>query len=132
MPRITPEERARRREIIERFLAADGPGSEDSLATWKRISVALEMPFDGIRQWWRRQGTEKIRDVSQRLGPTHYGSRQRMDVTRRVCLGADCGAVFASSGPGHRLCGSCRLRSPSPYSPGGGGDTGRKVGARRA
>jgi hypothetical protein len=32
---------------------------------------------------------------------------------QRTCLGHECGKVFASAGPGVRLCPKCRLRASS-------------------
>lgn len=35
--------------------------------------------------------------------------------TTRACM--CCGCEFASDGPHHRLCGTCRQRNHSPYAP---------------
>jgi transposase-like protein len=50
----------------------------------------------------------------------------------RPCM--TCTKPFVSEGPHNRLCGYCRQRASdaSPYAPAPGGETGRRVAARRA
>jgi hypothetical protein len=113
MARIPPAERQRRMEIIERFLAEGG--------SWRAIGVALGMDEGRIKEWHKRQLNPDRRPEHRAIERGH---------TMRACM--CCRADFVSSGFGNRLCGSCRVRSPSPYTPSPGGDVGRQRQARRS
>ena len=39
---------------------------------------------------------------------------QKPQAKKRICLGANCGAEFLSTGPHHRMCTSCRHNASNP------------------
>jgi predicted transcriptional regulator len=78
--------------------------------TWNAIAADLGLTYDGLRRW--------VETISHRK-PT----------TQRECK--CCLQPFASEGIHHRMCGACRTRDVSPYTPDPGGDTGRRVGRAR-
>jgi hypothetical protein len=124
---LTPEEYKRR---VDAYLAGRAAGKPMN-------AVALELGINQ-RRWYEfcwTQFPEHYAHIGQRN--LRQGSPQtvlQQQSTRR-CLGPDCGEMFLSRGPGHRICASCKQRnaeSYSPYTPDPGGSRGKHVQAKRA
>lgn len=91
--------------------------------TWKEIAADLGMPRVTLLNWCQANGL-----VPRALTKPGKAKAAARTTTQRECL--RCRAVFASTGPGNRMCGNCRSVSASPYECDPGGDTGRRTMAR--
>jgi hypothetical protein len=111
--RLSREEAdARMARIVERRAAGD---------TWRVIGAEFSVDEHTISAWFLRRKNGPLVPV-----------KGKPPTTPRLCL--RCRDEFPSVGPGNRLCDPCRdyaHHQSSPYDADPGGDTGKRVQARR-
>lgn len=126
---LTPEENAAR--IAEyRAMIAGGATLKEIAARWRCSPASL-------REWRGVHGlAPPVRRVKERKKPE---ARPDVEAARaapkmqKICC--TCSKTFKSTradGAWLRMCDSCRGRPMSPYTPGGAGHTGRRVGVSKA
>jgi hypothetical protein len=112
--RLTPEDRLRR---IAAFNEMNARG-----LTYAEAANLIGQDGRRFREW--------CVDYAYRLRQRDGSAKPKPGRSWRSCM--CCKVLFTSAGPHNRLCGPCGQRSVSPYTPGGSGDTGRRVGAVRS
>lgn len=125
---LTPEENAAR--IAEyRAMIAGG-------AMLKEIADRWGCSLSALREWRGANGmAAPVRRVVERKKrdprPDIEAAKAAPKMQRSCCT---CGRPFLSTraeGAWLRMCESCRARPMSPYTPGGAGHTGRRVGGSK-